>query len=74
VLLLKYAPEMENEMKSDISEDQLVYLKSIVAKEGSGITSKALEALLGAYTKTGQSAVSELPLELALITILKENL
>lgn len=72
-LLLKYAPQMEKDMVGDIAEDQLVYLKSIVAQKESGITSKALEELLGAYSKTGYSAVAELPLELALISMFKES-
>ncbi len=73
VLLLKFAPEMEKDLRDEISEDQMVYLKSIASQKENGITSKVLEELLGAYTKTGHSAVAELPLELALIGVLKSS-
>jgi DNA polymerase-3 subunit gamma/tau len=73
VLLLKYAPEMEKGMVGDVSEDQLVFLKSLVSVKESGISSKALEELLGAYSKTGYSAIAELPLELALISIISPS-
>jgi hypothetical protein len=64
---------MEKGMVGDVSEDQLVFLKSLVSVKESGISSKALEELLGAYSKTGYSAIAELPLELALISIISPS-
>ena len=74
VLLLRYAKEMEADIKKEISTEDFKFLKSL-AKEGavSGVNSGALSHLLEAYSQVGYSYITQLPLELALIKIIGQN-
>ncbi|MEK7569756.1 MAG: DNA polymerase III subunit gamma/tau [Patescibacteria group bacterium] len=66
-LMLKYAPKMETEIKNDLSEDDLKFLKSLPA---GSLNSKTLVALLDAYQNLDRAFIPELPLELALVKLL----
>jgi len=74
VLLLRYAPELENDLKSEYSESDFKFLKELSVKKGKKINSKSLNRLLEAYDNTGRAYVRELPLELALMDIMKEEI
>lgn len=69
-LLLRYAPEMNEEMLREFGGDAKVYQDLIKEKEGV-ITSKTLEVLLEAEQRQSKAFISTLPLELAVIKILE---
>ena len=84
-IILKYSPKLEDEMSGDLSEEDLVFLKEIVKKDpegkqasngaGKGVmfNSMTLASLLEAYENIENAFIAELPLELALIKILGQN-
>lgn len=73
-IILRYAPKMENEMAEEFSEDDLKFLKELVAKDKEGmLRSKALSVLLEEYQNIDNAFVAELPLELALVRILGQD-
>lgn len=73
-LILRHAPKLENNMKNDLREEDLTFLKELVKKDKEGkIRSSALSILLEAYQNIDKAFISELPLELALIKILSEE-
>ncbi|MCF7833905.1 MAG: DNA polymerase III subunit gamma/tau [Candidatus Pacebacteria bacterium] len=70
-VILKYAPKMEKEMMGDLSEDDLVFLKSLaVSKEM--FNSSTLVILLKAYENIDNAFIPELPLEVAIVEMLGE--
>ncbi|MBU0611951.1 DNA polymerase III subunit gamma/tau [Patescibacteria group bacterium] len=72
-IVLKYAPKLEKEMVNDLSDTDLKFLKEIIKQDKTGmIRSPALSILLEAYQNIDHAFISELPLELALIKILKQ--
>ncbi len=73
ILLLRYAPGMEMDIKTDVSEETFTFLKSVAEKKDSSISADTLRTLLLAYTEAGKTAIPELPLELALIKITSTN-
>lgn len=72
-LLLKVAPEMEKQITGEVSEDDIKLLKSLSVQEGSALTSNTLLELLSAYDDIGRAYAPELPIELALVTILGDK-
>ena len=68
VLLLRYAPAMREEMKSDFSEEDFAFLNEC-AVSAKAVNSATLSEFLGAYQKIDHSYISQIPLELALIKI-----
>jgi len=71
VLLLRYAKEMSNEIKKEVSEDDYDFLKNIA--DDSEINSNVLKKFLDAYTETSFSYIPQLPLELALVEIIGQD-
>ena len=69
VLLLKYAPNMEIEIKEEYSEEDFKFLKELSVKKESNINSKTLLEILTAYDAVARANIPELPLELALIKL-----
>ncbi len=72
VLLLRYAAELGSVLQEEYSKEDFLYLKNIAGKKDSSINSKTLSRFLEAYEETRHSYVRELPLELALIDLIKE--
>jgi len=73
-IILRYAPKLEDEMASDLSKEDLEFLKGLVKQDKEGmLRSHALSVLLEAYQNIDRAFVSELPLELALIKILGKD-
>jgi DNA polymerase-3 subunit gamma/tau len=70
-VILRYAPKLEKQMAGDLSEDDILFLKGFEKKEM--FNSATLSALLEAYQNIDRAFVPELPLELALVKILKQN-
>lgn len=80
VLLLRLAPAMEEDIKSEFGEDDFVFIKELSStsggdrgEKGAKITSRTLKAFLVAYDELRYSALPQLPLELALIDIIGDN-
>lgn len=71
VLLLRYAKDMEKDIKEDLSKEDFDFLSKL-AKE-MNVNSKVLEILLDAYQQTKYSYISQLPLELALVKLIKQD-
>ncbi len=71
VLLLRYATDLEDTLKKEYSEEDFLYLKNISGKKDNNINSKTLTRFLDAYEEVKHSYVRELPLELALIDLIK---
>jgi len=73
-LILRYAPKLTDELAEDVSEADLDFLKGLIKNDKEGILrSGALAILLEAYSNLSNSFIAELPLELALMEILKED-
>ncbi|MEJ0002110.1 MAG: DNA polymerase III subunit gamma/tau [bacterium] len=70
-VILRYAPKLEKEMAGDLSGEDLAFLKDF--KEKDMFNSASLAALLEAYQNIDRAFISELPLELALVKILKRE-
>ena len=73
ILLLRFAPNLEQEIKEEVGEDELAFLKELSGKKGEAINSSVLLEFLNAYDYLGKSAVPVLPLELALIKTIGQN-
>ncbi|MEI6280508.1 MAG: DNA polymerase III subunit gamma/tau [bacterium] len=70
-IILRYAPNLKNEMVGDLSESDLEFLQQLVKNDKEGmIRSGALSILLDAYKNMDNAFISELPLELALVKII----
>jgi DNA polymerase-3 subunit gamma/tau len=73
-IIIRYAPKLEEEMAGNLSEGDLKFLKELVNKDERGmLRSGGLAVLLEAYQNMDNAFVAELPLELALIKILKKE-
>jgi DNA polymerase-3 subunit gamma/tau len=73
VLLLRFAPELEKEIKEEVSDVDFAFLKNLAKDKSGMISSKSLSILLDAYQKSTHAFIPELPLELALVEILGEK-
>ena len=72
VLLLKYAKEMEDGFKEQFVKEDFDFLKKLSENKDSNINSKVLYELLGAYDAISRSYISQLPVELALVKLLRD--
>ncbi|MFC1732905.1 DNA polymerase III subunit gamma/tau [candidate division KSB1 bacterium] len=71
VLLLKYAKEMEEGFKEQFVKEDFDFLKKLSENKDSNINSGVLYELLGAYDAIAHSYIHQLPVELALIKLMK---
>ena len=69
VLLLRFAKDMEEGMKSEFTEEDFAFLKELSGKAGANLTSQTLKELLYAYDEMRFASIPQLPLELALIKL-----
>lgn len=73
-IILRYAPKLEDIMSGEMSIDDLNFLKDVVKEDKEGVfRSQTLAVLLEAYQNVDRAFISELPLELALVKILKKE-
>ncbi len=70
-LILRYVPEMKKSIGEDIPESDLLHLENIAKNKPKNISSNSLSILLEAYQNIKYSTIKQLPLELALLKILK---
>ncbi|MDQ3244903.1 MAG: DNA polymerase III subunit gamma/tau, partial [bacterium] len=66
-VIMRYAPKFEEEMKGDMSNEDLNFLKNLVKEKKDNLNSSVLTKLLEAYQNIDNSFIAELPIELALI-------
>jgi DNA polymerase-3 subunit gamma/tau len=69
-LMLRYAPAQKKYIESILSERDITFITELVASKPEHISSGTLSILLSAYQDLRNSAISELPLEMALVKIL----
>ncbi len=69
VMLLRYAPGMEPEIKSEYSDADFAFIKSLAFSKNGRIGPRALSRMLGAYEESGRPHLPQLPLELAVIEL-----
>ena len=72
VLLLRYAPDMEKEIMSEVSPDDFEFLKKIAVSKSGGadaISPELLSELLTAYDAVGRAYIPALPIEIALVKL-----
>lgn len=69
ILLLRFAPDLEAEIKESLSENDYKLLSGFAKKKSSKINSKTLDEFLKAYEDVSYSAIKSLPIELALIRL-----
>ena len=67
VLLMRYAPDLAEQMSKQLSDEDASLAKSLVAEKG--ITSDTLRVILEAHAVMTYAAVPHLPLELAVIDL-----
>lgn len=73
-VILRYAPNLEDEMAEDLGDSDLVFLKKLVKEDKEGmLRSPALVILLEAYQNIDNAFITELPLELALVEIISKD-
>ena len=70
VLLIRFAPAMREEVKSNCSEEDLIFLDKLALESSKTLASKELALLLGAYVDLRTASIPTLPLELALLRII----
>jgi DNA polymerase III subunit gamma/tau len=73
VLLLRYAPIMEQDLADDFSEHDFAELKKMAAEKNLGITSATVVELLLAADAIGRSSLPQLPLELTIMKLVGQN-
>lgn len=73
VLLLRYAQDMEEGLKQQVTEEDFAFLKELAQKKDTHINSKTLNTLLDAYNRAGYAYVPQLSIELALIDLCQES-
>lgn len=69
VLLFRLAPTLADTVAGAYSEEDVVFLKSIATRKGSGISSKTVLELLRASESLRFAPVPEIPLELAVMVM-----
>ena len=72
VLLLRYAPKLEQELSTEFTPDDLLLIKEFAASADRKINSHVLDAFLTASRNLGYSDTPSLPIELALIRTVGE--
>jgi DNA polymerase-3 subunit gamma/tau len=69
-LMLRYAPATKKSIETALSAADMEFIEALIASKPEHISSVSLSLLLDAYQSLRTAAISTLPLELALITIL----
>jgi DNA polymerase-3 subunit gamma/tau len=71
-LLLRFAPDMKDELLKAMTEDDRTFILGILKEKGGAINSQTLETLLEAGEMVKYASVKTLPIELALVKILEK--
>ncbi len=73
VLLLRFAPVMEKDINTQVSDEDFTFLKTLSAEKNINISASVLLEMLNAFEQTGRAYISHLPLELAIIAIIGQD-
>lgn len=73
VLLMRVAPGMKKEVSEMLSETDQSFVAKMLTSGSTALSSKTLQLLLEAYQQTRFAFIAELPLELVLVKVLKEQ-
>ncbi len=73
VLMLRFASTMHADVRANCSEQDFSFLEKLAKEAGKTLASKELMILLGAYADLRTAAIPTLPLELALLRIIGEE-
>lgn len=71
LFLIRLKAGMEAHIASQVSEDDLAFLKDLSAKAGPDLTSETLVRFIEAYEDSGRTSIPELALEIALADSIK---
>jgi DNA polymerase-3 subunit gamma/tau len=74
VLLLRMAPDFATTLKNELSETDFVFAEALSKDTTSNIAGATIVALLEAQQQLGFATIAQLPLELALIKLVGQNL
>ncbi|MDO8572645.1 MAG: DNA polymerase III subunit gamma/tau [bacterium] len=69
ILLIRFAKDMEEGIKEEFTDEDFEFLKDMSGKRGVELTSKTLEAMLGAHSMIRHASIPELPLEILLMNL-----
>lgn len=69
LLLMRHAPELGQQMKSELSEDDWTLLEKLSKEKSARISADVLRRFLEAYAQTAYAAVPQLPFELAILDV-----
>jgi DNA polymerase III subunit gamma/tau len=72
VLLSRYSSVAEKSMADDLSKEDFEVVKGLAHDKTANVNSLMLIELLRAYEMTGRTPITTLPLELALVKVIKE--
>mgnify|MGYP001561091822 FL=1 len=72
ILLFRFSPKMKDELRGEFSSDEIQFFERYAGSAGASINSQTLVEILDAYTAIGRAHIPELPLELAVIKLLKK--
>ncbi len=73
IMLLRFAKDMEEDIKNEIDEDDFKFLKKMSNPKNTKLSSATLSELLEAYSKLNFAYITQLPLELVLIKLLGQE-
>ena len=73
VLLLRYAPNMEQVLNDEFPPDDMMLIKELALSQEKRINSHVLSEFISASHEIGWSVITSLPLELALIRVTAEK-
>lgn len=73
ILLLRFAKDLEKEIKDELTEEDFEFLKKVATNKNSRINSNTLLEFLNALDLMSYSSISSLPIELAIINLTKKT-
>lgn len=72
-MLLLFAPDMKDELTSEMSKEEISFLNDLKGRPSASLLPKILKEFLSAYEDIGWAYLPQLPLELAVIKIIKNT-
>ena len=72
ILLVRFAKDMQKIVKDDFSEKDFEFIEDLAKNKDSNLNSKTIVELIDASSQIKQAYISQLPLELVLIKLIKD--
>jgi DNA polymerase-3 subunit gamma/tau len=73
ILLMRFAPDFTKTLQEELSEQDFVLVEKLAKDKNAVVSSATVVALLEAADQVGYAAISQLPIELALIKLIGEG-